>query len=75
MVIKKYTKSIVLNKINTNQPAYKITLNNGIELICSGNHRWLSNRGWKYTIGSKSGENRRPYSTYITIQQCYAGNK
>ena len=59
----KLVKSTILNKWETIKPSYKITLANGVEIICSENHRWLSNRGWKYTIGKMSGENRRPYLT------------
>ena len=57
----KLVRNIVLNKWNTHKKAYKITLQDGTELICSGDHRWLSNRGWKYTTGSMSGGNQRPY--------------
>ena len=46
---RKYVKSKVLNKWEVEKPSYKITLENGIELICSANHRWLSDRGWDYT--------------------------
>lgn len=64
-----FTKSVVLNKWETVKPSYKITLANGVELICSGDHRWLSNRGWKYTTGQMTGDDRRPYLTtnnYLT---------
>lgn len=60
---KTFTKSVVLAKSTTKQKAYKITLSNGTELICSGNHQWLTNRGWKFTVGDMSGESRRPYIT------------
>ena len=59
----KFTKAIVTNKMYHIDKAYKITLKNGNELICSANHQWLSNRGWKFTVGEMSGKNRRPYLT------------
>lgn len=56
---KKFTKSVVTNTMNVVKDTYKITLSNGNTLICSADHQWLSNRGWKYTIGEK----QRPYLT------------
>jgi DNA repair photolyase len=45
-----YTDTQVLNKIKTIKPAYKITMYNGTEIICSADHRWLVSGGiWKYT--------------------------
>jgi len=58
-----YRPAKVLKKVQTKRPAYKITMANGIEIICSGDHRWLTERGWKYTIGERYGENRRPILT------------
>ena len=46
----KYIKSIVTNKWGTFDKSYKITLSNGLELICSANHRWLTQRGWRHTF-------------------------
>ena len=60
---KKFVMSMVTNKVIHRDKAYKITLSNGNTLICSGNHQWLTNRGWKYTIGAMGGENQRPYIT------------
>lgn len=60
---KKFTKATVLDKWTVRKPAYKITLANGNALVCSGDHRWLTNRGWKYTTGTMSGEGQRPYIT------------
>jgi DNA repair photolyase len=59
----KFVKSIVLNKWTVRKKAYKVTLSNGTKLVCSGDHKWLTNRGWKYTSGSMTGEDRRPYLT------------
>lgn len=59
----KMTKSTVKNVWTVEKKAYEITLANGVKLVCSGDHRWLTNRGWKYTVGSMCGENQRPYIT------------
>ena len=53
----------VLAKVQNHKPAYKITLADGTEVICSADHRWLTERGWKYTTGAMSGNNQRPYLT------------
>jgi len=53
----------VLAKIATQKAAYKITLADGTTAICSADHRWLTERGWKYTTGEMTGENQRPYLT------------
>lgn len=59
----KFIKSQVLNKWNIIKKAIKIELEDNKYLICSKNHRWYSNRGWKYTVGSMGGKNQRPYLT------------
>src|SRR5439155_14619073 len=33
----------------------------GTEIVCSGDHRFLSDRGWKHVIGSESGPLQRPH--------------
>jgi hypothetical protein len=44
-----YTTSTVLNKIETRKRAFRVTLDNGQSAICSIDHRWLTERGWKHT--------------------------
>ena len=58
-----FTRSRVLNKIATFKPAFRVTLEDGHEAICSGDHRWLTDRGWKYTTGAMFGAEQRPYLT------------
>jgi DNA repair photolyase len=60
---RRYTQATILNKIETLKEAFEIILNNGNRVICSGDHRWLTERGWKYTTGQMHGANRRPYLT------------
>lgn len=49
------TSSIVLNKWFSYKSSYLITLENEKSLICSGNHRWLTSDGWKYTFDERKG--------------------
>ena len=39
--------SVVLHHWQTIKPAYRITLHDGTELITSGEHRFLTSRGWQ----------------------------
>lgn len=55
----RYATTQVLAKIKTNKQAYKVTLENGTSVICSADHRWLTDRGWKFTIAHKN----RPFLT------------
>ena len=45
------------------KPAYRVTLEDGTELVTSGDHRFLSDRGWKHVTGAEHGPNRRPHLT------------
>ena len=59
----RYTQATILNKVETLQEAFEVVLENDNRVICSGDHRWLSDRGWKYTTGKMRGEGQRPYLT------------
>ncbi|WP_445150514.1 LAGLIDADG family homing endonuclease [Baekduia sp. Peel2402] len=48
---------------STVKPAFRVTLADGTELIASGDHRFLSDRGWKFVQGAMSGPSQRPYLT------------
>jgi DNA repair photolyase len=39
----------VLAILKTIKLAYRVTLSDGRSVICSADHRWLTERGWKYT--------------------------
>lgn len=47
----------------TVKEAFRITLADGTELIASGDHRFLTERGWKYVTGGEQGSDRRPHLT------------
>jgi DNA repair photolyase len=58
-----YVATEVLAHWSTIKPAYAVTLEDGTRLFCSGDHRFLSNRGWKYVTGAEQGRDRRPHLT------------
>jgi DNA repair photolyase len=60
---RKYVATVVLDKWITIKPAYRVVLEDGTELIASGDHRFLSNRGWKHVLNSGRSEPDRPHLT------------
>ena len=60
---RRYVSTRVLAKWSTRKRAYRITLADGTEIISSGDHRFLTERGWKYVVGAMSGRDQRPYLT------------
>ncbi len=60
---RRYAETEVLAHWRTKKPAYSITLADGTRLIASGDHRFLTGRGWKFVTGAMSGAARRPYLT------------
>jgi DNA repair photolyase len=59
---RRYVRTQVLAHWRTNKPAYRIRLADGTELIASGDHRFLTERGWKF-VTQGDGESQRPYLT------------
>ena len=49
---RRYVITEVLDHWMVRKPAYRVTLENGTELITSGDHRFLSDRGWKHVTGA-----------------------
>ncbi|HJQ46836.1 MAG TPA: Rv2578c family radical SAM protein [Amycolatopsis sp.] len=58
-----YVRTRVLAHWSTVRSAYRITLEDGTRLIASGDHRFLSDRGWKHVTGAEHGRARRPHLT------------
>ncbi|MGH2649761.1 MAG: LAGLIDADG family homing endonuclease, partial [Actinomycetota bacterium] len=58
-----YVKTGVKAHWATVKPAYRITLEDGTELIASGDHRFMTDRGWKHVTGTESGTDRRRHLT------------
>jgi len=60
---RRYVATEVLAHWSTVKPAYRIRLEDGTHLVASGDHRFLTDRGWKYVTGREQGLFRRPYLT------------
>jgi DNA repair photolyase len=60
---RRYVVTPVLAHWQTVKPAYLVTLADGTHLVTSGDHRFLSDRGWKYVTGAGQGAARRPHLT------------
>src|SRR5262249_59589339 len=60
---RRYTPTTVTAHWQTVKPAYRVSLEDGTELIASGDHRFLTGRGWKYITGTEHGRARRPHLT------------
>jgi DNA repair photolyase len=60
---RRYVTTEVLAHWPTVKPAYRVTVEDGTEFVASGDHRFLTNRGWKHVIGAGSGPLQRPHLT------------
>jgi DNA repair photolyase len=60
---RRYARTTVLDKWVTIKPAYRVVLEDGTELVTSGDHRFLSNRGWKHVLNNPRSEPDRPHLT------------
>jgi len=58
-----YVITEVVDHWSVVKPAYRVVLEDGTELITSGDHRFLSDRGWKHVTGAECGRRRRPHLT------------
>src|SRR6266542_2331974 len=60
---RRYVATRVLAHWTSLKKPYRVTLEDGTRLIASGDHRFLSNRGWKHVAGTERGRWRRPHLT------------
>jgi DNA repair photolyase len=60
---RRYVPTTVLAHWSTTKPAYRVTLADGTRLVASGDHRFLTDRGWRYVTGTMNCSGRRPYLT------------
>ena len=60
---RRYVTTEVLAHWRTIKRAHRITLEDGTVLVASGDHRFLSNRGWKHVTGAEQGPLQRPFLT------------
>ena len=60
---RRYVKTKVLAHWSVIKPAYRITLHDGTELVAGGDHRFLTERGWKFVADREPGMPQRPHLT------------
>jgi DNA repair photolyase len=58
---RRYEPTLVEAHWQTVKPAYRVTLADGTALVASGDHRFLTERGWKHVSGAGHGPGRRPH--------------
>ena len=58
---RRYVRTTVLDRWASVKPAYRIVLENGTVLVASGDHRFLTDRGWKHVTDTPAGEPGRPH--------------
>ncbi len=58
---RRYAITEVLDHWSTVKPAYRTTLDDGTQLVTSGDHRFLSDRGWKHVTGTGYAVEQRPH--------------
>src|SRR5687767_7237423 len=58
---RRYVKTTVLAHWSTEKPAYRLTLEDGTTIVASGDHRFLSDRGWKFVTRGEAAQ--RPFLT------------
>jgi DNA repair photolyase len=62
---RRYVRSRVLAHWRVIKPAYRITLEDGTSLTAGPDHRFLTERGWKFVTGAECGAARRPHLTVV----------
>ncbi|GAA1999171.1 Rv2578c family radical SAM protein [Microbacterium ulmi] len=60
---RRYTRTTVEARWSTRKRAHRITLADGTELVASGDHRFLTDRGWTHVADGMSGDSPRPFLT------------
>jgi DNA repair photolyase len=60
---RRYEVTHVLDHWRTMKSAYRVILEDGTELVASGDHRFLTGGGWKHVTGAERGALRRPHLT------------
>jgi DNA repair photolyase len=56
----RYVRTAVLAHWATTRRAYRLTLAGGTEIVASGEHRFLTGRGWRHVTGGWCRSGRRP---------------
>jgi DNA repair photolyase len=58
---RRHVRTRVLAHWSTVKPAFRLVLEDGTELVASGDHRFLTEGGWRHVTGSHQGRDRRPH--------------
>nr|WP_243229083.1 Rv2578c family radical SAM protein [Microbacterium sp. CIAB417] len=58
---RRYVRTIVKAKWHTRKTAYRVNLADGTQIVASGDHRFLTDRGWKHVTSGETGQ--RPHLT------------
>ena len=59
----RYVQTVVLDQWCVLKPAYRVSLEDGTQLTVGADHRFLTERGWKFITGTEQGRRRRPHLT------------
>lgn len=60
---RRYVHTSVFARWCVVKPAYRVTVEDGTALIVGLDHRFLTQRGWKFVTGTECGDSRRPHLT------------
>ncbi|ODT40037.1 MAG: radical SAM protein [Microbacterium sp. 71-36] len=60
---RRFRRTVVEAKWPTRKRAFRVALADGTEIIASADHRFLTERGWKFVRGAMQGAEQRPYLT------------
>ncbi|SIR89967.1 intein-containing Rv2578c family radical SAM protein [Microbacterium sp. RURRCA19A] len=60
---RRFVRTVVEAKWPTRRRAFRVALADGTEIIASADHRFLTERGWKFVRGAMQGAEQRPYLT------------
>jgi len=58
---RRYAPTEVLAHWSTVKPAHRVTLRDGTALVASADHRFLTDRGWRFVTPGEWGSGRRPH--------------
>lgn len=67
--LRTYRRTRVLAHWQTRKPAYRVTLEDGTTLVASGDHRFLTERGWKHVMPPERGRS----GSYLTTDSTLMG--
>ncbi len=58
---RRYIRTRVLAHWQVSRPAYRVLLEDGTALVAGGDHRFLTDRGWKFMTNGVAGNGQRPH--------------